>query len=78
MNSDHADAMVLYCGAFSKATNVSSASMTAVDRYGFEMSANTPDGPRPIRLAFPSPVSTPAEARAALIAMLKDARSRLE
>jgi putative heme iron utilization protein len=77
MNADHADAMALCCNAFSKATDITSASMTGVDRYGFEMSANTPDGPRPIRLAFAKPVATPEEARAALIAMVKDARSKL-
>jgi putative heme iron utilization protein len=77
MNADHADAMVLYCKAFSKATEISAAVMTGVDRYGFEMSAKTKEGPRPVRLAFDVPVSTPEEARAALIAMLKDARHRL-
>jgi putative heme iron utilization protein len=77
MNGDHADAMVLYCKAFSKATDISSASMTGIDRYGFEMSAVTPEGPRPVRLAFTRPVSTPEEVRAALIAMLKEARSKL-
>ena len=29
MNDDHADAMALYCRAFSKATEITSASMTA-------------------------------------------------
>jgi putative heme iron utilization protein len=77
MNADHADAMVSYCKAFSKATDISSASMTGVDRYGFEMSAMTREGARPVRLAFPAPVTTPQEARAALIAMLQEARKRL-
>jgi putative heme iron utilization protein len=77
MNADHADAMVLYCKAFSKTTEIASASMTGVDRYGFDMSAMTPQGPRPVRLAFARPVSTPEEARAALISMVKDARSKL-
>ena len=77
MNADHADAMVLYCKAFSKATDVTSASMTGVDRYGFDLSAQTTDGPRPIRVAFATPVSTPEEVRAALVAMVKDARSKL-
>jgi putative heme iron utilization protein len=77
MNADHADALVLYCKAFSKATDIPSAKMTGVDRYGFEMSAKTPEGPRPVRVAFPKPVTTPAEVRAALIAMLNDARSRM-
>ncbi len=77
MNADHADAMVLYCKAFSKATEITSARMTGVDRYGFEMSAMTSQGPRPVRLAFVTPVSTPEEVRDALISMAKDARSKL-
>jgi putative heme iron utilization protein len=77
MNADHADAMVLYCKAFSKATDITAASLTGVDRYGFEMSAMTTRGPRPVRLAFLKPVSTPEEVRAALVSMVKDARSRL-
>jgi hypothetical protein len=78
MNADHADAMVLYCRAFSRATAITSARMTGIDRYGFEMSANTADGPRPIRLAFAKPVTTPEEARSALVALVKDARSKLD
>lgn len=77
MNADHADAMVLYGKAFSKATDIAAASMTGIDRYGFEMSATTKEGPRPVRLAFANPVGTPEEARAALISMLQDARSKL-
>ena len=77
MNADHPDAMVLYCKAFSRATEVTSASMTGVDRYGFDMSAMTPQGPRPVRLAFAKPVSTPEEVRAALISMVRDATSKL-
>ena len=77
MNDDHADGMVLYCQAFSKATDSTAASMTGVDRYGFELSAVTPEGPRPVRLAFADPVGTPEEVRAALVAMLRDARTRL-
>ena len=77
MNDDHADAMVLYCKAFSKATEIDAATMTGVDRYGFELSAMTAEGPRPVRLAFPRPVATPDEVRAALVAMLKDARAAL-
>src|SRR5580704_12852223 len=77
MNADHADALVLYCKAFSRATDITSASMTGVDRYGFEMSAKTAEGPRPVRLAFSRPVSSADEVRTALVAMVKDARARL-
>ena len=77
MNDDHADAMALYCKAFSRATDISAASMTGVDRYGFEMSAVTADGPRPVRLAFPESVDSPEQVRAALVAMISEARTKL-
>lgn len=77
MNDDHADALPLYCRAFSRATAVTTVTMTGIDRYGFEMSAVTPDGPRPIRVAFTEPISTSAAARTALVAMLGAARAKL-
>jgi heme iron utilization protein len=77
MNADHADALVLYCKTFSRATAITSASMTAIDRYGFEMSAMTAKGPRPVRVAFDKPVGTAEEVRAALISMVNAARSKL-
>ncbi len=76
MNEDHPDALVAYCHAYSKATAITEARMTSVDRYGFEMSAITEEGPRPVRLAFPSSVSSADEARRALIAMLRKTRSK--
>jgi heme iron utilization protein len=77
MNDDHAAALPLYCRAFSRATEVTEATMTGIDRYGFEMSAKTSDGPRPIRLAFAEPITTPTDARKALVALLHDARAKL-
>jgi putative heme iron utilization protein len=78
MNEDHAEAMVLYCKAFSRATDLTAASMTAVDRWGFEMSAVMPEGPRPVRLAFEQAVATPVEVRAALVELLRHARAKLQ
>lgn len=77
MNDDHASAMPLYCRAFSRGTAVTEATMTGIDRYGFEMSARTDDGPRPIRVAFAEPIRTPVDARKALVAMLHEARTKL-
>jgi putative heme iron utilization protein len=77
MNADHADALLVCCKAFSHGPEITSAKMTGVDRYGFEMAAITSNGPRPLRLAFANPVSTPNEVRATLIALVKDARSKL-
>jgi len=75
MNEDHADALVSYCLAFSRATEVASATMVGIDCYGFEMSAETPEGPRPIRVAFDEPISSPKDARTALVALVQKARA---
>ena len=39
MNADHAEAQVLYCRHFAGLPDTTSASMSAVDRYGFDMVA---------------------------------------
>ena len=78
MNEDHADAMVAYCHAFSRATDATAATMTGLDRYGFEMSAETGQGPRPIRLAFAEPIDSPDDARQEMVRLLKLARRELE
>lgn len=77
MNQDHADALLAYARALAGVPEATKATMTAVDRYGFEMSVEAPDGPSAARLAFPAPLSTPDEVRKAMVAMVKDARSRL-
>jgi putative heme iron utilization protein len=51
--------------------------MTSIDRYGFEMSAITAAGPRPIRLAFPTPIANKTDARKSLVALLHEARAKL-
>jgi heme oxygenase (biliverdin-IX-beta and delta-forming) len=74
MNADHAATMVDYCRALSRAVDATAATMTTVDRYGFEMSVTTAKGPRPVRLAFSHPVASAAEARDELIALARQAR----
>lgn len=77
MNEDHADTLVLYCKAFSKAVSVEEATMVGIDRYGFEMSAMTKEGPRPIRVAFDAPISSPGDSRDRLVDLAKRARAQL-
>jgi putative heme iron utilization protein len=77
MNADHAEAMISYCHAFTKAVDATEATMTSVDRYGFEMSAVTGRGPRPIRLTFSAPIATPEEARREMVELVKRARVAL-
>lgn len=77
MNADHVDAMVSYCRALTRATDTTKATMTGVDRYGFEMSAETGQGPRPIRLGFSAPIATPDDARREMVALVRRARELL-
>ena len=72
MNEDHGDACAAYAEAFAGLRGP--ARMVAVDRYGFELSVE--GAAKPARIAFPEPVSTPAEARKALVAMVRAARAR--
>jgi putative heme iron utilization protein len=77
MNDDHADALVAYARAFTRAKDAEEVTMVGCDRYGFELSVVTERGPRPARIAFDTPVATSDEARQALIALLKNARAEL-
>jgi putative heme iron utilization protein len=77
MNDDHADALLAYAHALAGIANASAATMTAVDRYGFEIAAVTPEGPRAARLAFDAPVATADDVRRVLVAMVKGARAAL-
>ncbi len=77
MNEDHADALLLYCRAFSRATDAERAVMTAIDRYGFEMIAHGPFGQGPVRLAFDAPIASAKDAREKLVALVHAARAKL-
>jgi heme iron utilization protein len=75
MNDDHTDAVLAYATALAGVTEATSATMTAVDRYGFELATITPNGPRAVRLAFDEPVSTSDEVRRAMVSLVKRARA---
>jgi putative heme iron utilization protein len=76
MNADHADALVTLCHHYGGRRGVESASMTAVDRYGFDTVATFPSGHREaVRIGFRTQQSTADEVRRELIAMLGEARA---
>ena len=77
MNDDHGGALTAYARAFTRSQGAESAVMTAIDCYGFEMSVGTPSGTRPARIAFAKGITTPDEAREALVALVKEAKSKL-
>ena len=76
MNADHAEAQVLYCRHLAGYPDTTAATMSAVDRYGFEMIAQGPSGRTAVRLGFPEPCATGDEVRKAMVAMVGEARRR--
>jgi len=73
MNADHRHALKLYCRVFA-GVEVDDATMTAVDRLGFRVRAQTADRLQGLRINFPRAVRTPAEARTVLVEMVRQAR----
>ena len=76
MNADHADALVLYCLAFA-GVEARAATMTAVDRLGFHVTAQGDAGTRGLRIPFSREVHSTGDARAVLVEMVRDARARI-
>ena len=77
MNDDHGEAMLAYATALAGITSATAATMTAVDRYGFELAATTPVGPEAARIAFEAPVTTTDELRKAMVVLVNVAREKL-
>jgi heme iron utilization protein len=74
MNSDHKDALVLLAQEFARIES-QEATMTAVDRLGFQVRLKTQEGIRGARIAFLREVSNPAETREVVVEMVERARS---
>ncbi len=75
MNTDHAEAVVAYARHLAFIEDAASATMTAVDRYGFELTAATAAGPRAGRVAFAEECTTPDAVRREVVTMLKGIRA---
>jgi len=75
MNVDHAEALVLLARAFARMDS-QTASMTAVDRLGFNLRLQTSDGARGARIAFLREVRNAGETKTVLVEMVKQARSQ--
>jgi putative heme iron utilization protein len=77
MNDDHADALVLFCRVLADRPGTARARMVGVDRYGFAvLAADGPDADEvAVRLRFDAPVDTPDAARAAMVELVRRARS---
>lgn len=74
MNRDHADALIAYARHFAGEA-ADEAAMVSVDRLGFKLRLRQAERRFSVRVAFPAPVSTAAQSREVLIAMLRQARA---
>lgn len=77
MNDDHADAVLAYARGLARVADATAATMTAVDRYGFDLSVTTPRGPRAVRLGFESEVTDSEAVRRAMVSLVKEARDKI-
>jgi heme oxygenase (biliverdin-IX-beta and delta-forming) len=75
MNADHAEAQVLFCRHLLSQPDTTAATMSGVDRYGFEMIAVSPSGRAAVRLGFTGECTTGIEVRHAMVAMVNNARA---
>ncbi|HEY8200567.1 MAG TPA: DUF2470 domain-containing protein [Actinomycetota bacterium] len=77
MNRNHAGALVEYCSGIYGMVDVRSARMTAVDRYGFEVLTEEPEGSRPVRFGFEHAAGGPDDVQRELVALLRRARGQV-
>jgi len=75
MNKDHADALILMARKFA-GIETSEATMTSVDRLGFQLRYKIDDGARTARIAFLRPVTNSMETRSVLVEMVSQAREK--
>lgn len=75
MNTDHADANLLYATVLAGLDDATDAVMVGIDRYGVTLQVATPESPRMARLGFPAPLTEADQARPAVIELLGRARS---
>jgi putative heme iron utilization protein len=73
MNSDHADALLLFAKVDAK-LEAEGATMTSVDRLGFHLHVQTAAGIKGARIPFLREATTPGETRSILVEMVKLAR----
>jgi putative heme iron utilization protein len=75
MNADHREAQMLFCTRLLGLADTTAASMTSVDRYGFDMVAERPSGRLAVRLGFPAPCDDGTAVRQAMVSLVADARA---
>jgi hypothetical protein len=76
LNDDHADALLAMAQALGGYPDATAATCTAADRYGLDLSVETPRGSAPARIGFAEPVTEPSGLRGATVELTRRARAR--
>jgi len=76
-NADHADAVLEMAQAFSGLVDAKKATMLSLDRYGFDVLCEMPDGLRRSRVEFLERLDSPVALREAMVKTTQAARSAL-
>jgi putative heme iron utilization protein len=74
MNDDHADALALFCQRF-RGLSGEGARMLGVDAFGFDVQQGAAGARSRVRFEFAEPISTPDDARRAIIQLVKAAKA---
>lgn len=74
LNDDHADALLLIAQRLAGYSDGTAATCTAIDRYGMDLSIDTPRGKAPARIGFAERATEPDGLRAATVELAKRAR----
>jgi putative heme iron utilization protein len=75
MNEQHAEALLACTRALAGVADAAGVTMTAVDRYGFEIAAATSNGPRAVRIAFDVAVTTADDVGRSMVLLARRARA---
>jgi len=77
VNDDHPESLLEYLRAFSDVHDATSATMTGVDRDGFDIEATTPSGLRAVRIPWPQRLERREQVREVMVQMADEARRKL-
>lgn len=75
LNDDHADALLLIAQNLAGYPDATAATCTGIDRYGMDLSIETPRGTAPSRVGFATPATEADGLRAATVELARRARA---
>jgi putative heme iron utilization protein len=75
LNEDHADSLLLIAQVTGGRSDATTAAALGLDRYGLDLLATGPSGAGRVRVPWPAEVTSPAEIRAASVALVEAARA---